>query len=135
MKDRGQRPTITGRQLLLGLGVMALLAGVMAVGLTPRTTALPEENPPAAQVDAAETKLAEGCQVVQRMIYTPCGHETTRRQPLPQELIGKTRAEAEAAYDDWQITGFSANELSMEQTFDFYCAHQKLLKTDASGML
>lgn len=60
MKDRGQRPTITGRQLLLGLGVMALLAGVMAVGLTPRTTALPEENPPAAQVDAAETKLAEG---------------------------------------------------------------------------
>ena len=136
VKEQGKQQGIGNRQFWLGLGTMVLLALVMVIGLTPRPQE--SEEPQAeniAQVDAADTRLAAACQVVQRMTYAACGHEVTRRQPLPQELVGKGRAEAETAYDTWQITAISANELSMEQQFDFCCPEHQMLMPDASGVL
>ena len=52
-----------------------------------------------------------------------------------EELVGKGRAEAEAAYDLWQITSFSATELAMEQTVEIYCPEHQVLMPDASGVL
>ena len=141
MKDQERKSDpvkmmLNGRQLLLGLGVLGALAVLLAVGLKPDQASAPEQEPSAAQVDsAAGVTLAADCQVVQHLTYTPCGHELTRRQPLPQEMVGKTRAEAEAAYDLWQITSFSATELAMEQTVDLYCPEHQVLMPDASGVL
>lgn len=130
------RMMLNGRQLALGLGVLGALAVLLTLGLKPEQATAPEPEPSAAQVDsAAGVTLAVDCQVVQHMTYTPCGHELTRRQPLPEELVGKTRAEAEAAYDLWQITSFSATELAMEQTLDLYCPEHQVLMPDASGIL
>lgn len=120
-KNENIKMMLNGRQLLLGLGTLGALAVLLAVGLAPDEAAAPGPEPSVAQVDsAAGVTLAADCQVVQHLIYTPCGHELTRRQPLPEELVGKGRAEAEAAYDLWQITSFSATELAMEQTVEIY---------------
>ena len=135
-KNENIKMMLNGRQLLLGLGTLGALAVLLAVGLAPDEAAAPGPEPSVAQVDsAAGVTLAADCQVVQHLIYTPCGHELTRRQPLPEELVGKGRAEAEAAYDLWQITSFSATELAMEQTMEIYCQEHQVLMPDASGVL
>lgn len=127
---------IDRRQLLLGTATLLAMAVLLIVGLTPRTAAAPEIEPDAAHVgaDSAAT-LDAACQLVQHMTYAPCGHELTRRQALPPDLVGKTRADLEAAYDLWQITSFSATEATMEQALDMYCPEHMILMPDESGNL
>ena len=130
------RSTIDRRQLLLGSLTLLCMAALLIVGLTPRTVSAPEADQPAAQagVDAAAV-LQEGCQLIQHMTYAPCGHELTRRQSLPDDLIGKGRADLEAAYDLWQVTSYAPMEVTMEQALNLYCPEHLVLMPDESGML
>ena len=125
------------RGLLTGTAVLVGMAVLLIIGLTPRTASAPDaEMPDAALVgsDAAVT-LAADCQLVQHLSYTPCGHELTRRQALPTELIGKGREELAAAYDLWQVTSFAPSEVTMAQALDMYCPEHVILMPDESGML
>ena len=128
------KATVDRRSLLTGGAMLAGLALLMALAFTPGTTA--DDAPDTAQVrsDAQQT-TAEGCQVIQHLTYTPCGHDLTRRQALPPELVGKSRAEITAAYDPWQVTTFAASEITMEQTVSLYCPEHVVLMPDESGML
>ena len=130
------RTTIDRRQLLLGSLTLLCMAALLIVGLTPRTVSAPEADQPATQagVDAAAL-LQEGCQLIQHMTYAPCGHELTRRQSLPADLIGKGRADLEAAYDLWQVTSYAPMEVTMEQALNLYCPEHLVLMPDESGML
>lgn len=120
------------RQLLLGVATLLGMALLLIVGLTPRRAAAPD----AAQVGGESAiLLAEDCALVQHMTYIPCGHDLTRRQALPAELAGKTRADLEAAYTSWQVTSFSAQEVTMEQSLSMYCPQHMILMPDDSGML
>lgn len=130
------RAVIDRRQLILGMLTLLGMAVLLTVGLTPRSASAPEPLPDAAQaVGDAAMRLSSECQVVQRMVYAPCGHEVTRRQALPAELAGKTRADLEAAYDLWQVTSFAPGEASMERTLDMFCPEHYVLLPDESGML
>lgn len=130
------KAVIDRRQLLLGTVTLLAMAVLLIVGLTPRTASAPEAEPDAAQVgtDSAAV-LDEACQIIQHMTYLPCGHELTRRQSLPPDLVGKTRADLEAAYELWQVTSFSSTEVAMEQALDMYCPEHLILMPDESGML
>ena len=130
------RAVIDRRQLILGMLTLLGMAVLLTVGLTPRSASAPDPLPDAAQaVCDAAMRLSSECQVVQRMVYAPCGHEVTRRQALPAELAGKTRADLEAAYDLWQVTSFAPGEASMERTLDMFCPEHYVLLPDESGML
>lgn len=130
------RAVIDRRQLILGMLTLLGMAVLLTVGLTPRSASAPDPLPDAAQaVGDAAMRLSSECQVVQRMVYAPCGHEVTRRQALPAELAGKTRADLEAAYDLWQVTSFAPGEASMERTLDMFCPEHYVLLPDESGML
>ena len=122
------RAVIDRRQLILGMLTLLGMAVLLTVGLTPRSASAPDPLPDAAQaVGDAAMRLSSECQVVQRMVYAPCGHEVTRRQALPAELAGKTRADLEAAYDLWQVTSFAPGEVSMERTLDMFCPEHYVL--------
>lgn len=126
------KAVVDRRQLLLGTAALLGMALLLIVGLTPRTATAPDT----AQVGGESAiVLAEDCSLVQHLTYTPCGHDLTRRQTLPPELAGKTRAELEAAYDAWQVTSFSAQEVTMEQSLALYCPQHLVLMPDDSGML
>lgn len=127
---------IDRRQLILGTLTLLCMAALMIVGLTPRTANAPEADPPAAQAGSDATALmARDCQVIQMLTYTPCGHEITRRQSLPEELVGKGRTELEATYDQWQITSFAPAEVRMAQALDMHCPEHLVLMPDDSGTL
>lgn len=127
---------IDRRQLILGTLTLLCMAALMIVGLTPRTANAPEADPPAAQAGSDATALLDkDCQVIQTLTYTPCGHEITRRQTIPEELVGKGRTELEATYDQWQITSFAPAEVRMAQALDMHCPEHLVLMPDDSGML
>lgn len=127
---------IDRRQIILGTLTLLGMAILMIVGLTPRSAAAPDAEPDAAQVaqDAAQS-LDASCEMLQHLTYTPCKHQLTRRQTLPPDLVGKTRADLEAAYDAWQVTGFSPTQITMEQNLDMFCPEHFILMPDDSGML
>lgn len=128
-KESGGRAMVDKRQLILGTAVLAAAALLLIIGLTPRT-----QDDPSRQTgtDSAYT-LNPGCQLIQHLIYAPCGHELTRRVTLPDELAGKRRGEVEEAYDLWQITSFAADEVAMEQRSPLYCPEHLVLMADESG--
>lgn len=119
------------RQLLLSLAVVAGMALLLVIGLRPR----PAEAP-SAQAGADSTlRLHEECQLIQHLTYVPCGHELTRRMQLPAELAGQDRSALAAAYDLWQITDFSPDEVTMTQQADLFCPDHIVLMADEAGML
>ena len=125
------------RNLMMGAAVLLGMALLLIVGLTPRAASAPDVELPdtaLAGSDAAAL-LAADCQLVQHLSYTPCGHELTRRQSLPTELVGQGRAALEAAYDLWQVTSFAPQEVTMSQALDMYCPQHVILMPDESGML
>lgn len=120
------------RQLATGILALLGMAVLLIVGLTPRRA----DAPDTAQTVLDATQLTGAdCQLVQRMLYTPCGHEVIRRQPLPGELTGRTMAEVAAAYGQWQITAFSPAEVVMEQSLSMYCPEHMILMPDGAGLL
>lgn len=119
----------------VNLGTAMLIAVLLlcTIGLIPSRTA---QEPPLSQVDSSGSiLLRKGCQVMQHLTYLPCGHELTRRETLPAALIGKTRDELEAAYSDWRVTSFSADEVQMSQQLALHCPQHVVLKSDESGLL
>ena len=130
------RPTIDRRQLLTGGAMLLGLALLLIVALVPKSTVDDTALPNAAQVrsDVQQTTSAD-CQLIQHMTYTPCGHDLTRRQVIPTELVGQNREALSAAYDTWQITSFASAEVVMEQTLSLYCPEHVVLMPDEGGML
>lgn len=125
------------RSLMMGAAVLLGMALLLIVGLTPRTASAPDAETPDTALVGSDTAVALSaeCQLIQHLSYTPCGHELTRRQSLPPELVGQGRAALEAAYDLWQVTSFAPNEVSMSQALDMYCPQHVVLMPDESGML
>lgn len=132
---RNQGGYMQYRPVAVGIIALMTIALVMTGILLPHGET-PPENDPATQVrsDEADT-LAEGCAVVQQLAYSRCGHGITRRLVLPNELVGKTRADAEAAYEGYRITSYASDEIMMAQTLDMYCADHLVLMADEAGML
>ena len=134
MEPNTVRPTIDRRQLLSGTAMLLGLALLLIVALVPKGTV--DDAPDAAQVRTdPQLRTSADCQIIQHMTYTPCGHELTRRQVIPAELVGQSREALAAAYDAWQITSFASAEVVMEQSLPLYCPEHVVLLPDESGML
>lgn len=129
------RALIDRRQIILGSLTLLGMAVLLIIGLTPRTASAPEDGQTTQVGSSTVQTLNADCVLLQHLTYSPCGHSLTRRQTLPPDLAGKTRADLEAAYDAWQVTGFAPGEVTMEQTFAMYCPEHFILMPDESGML
>jgi len=130
------------RQVLLGAITLVAAAVLLIIGLYPRDAVAPDLSntaPPESAADAAGTqpsvRVEAGCELVQLMKYSRCGHDVTRRTPLPQELVGKTLKEVEAAYDGWQVTEFLPKRVTMARLLTLYCADHVVLMPDEKGIL
>jgi len=129
------RPTVDRRQLLTGSAMLVGMALLLFTALMPKST-VDDSFPETAQVRSdAQMTTAADCQIIQHMIYAPCGHDLTRRQVIPTELAGQNREALSAAYDTWQITSFASAEVVMEQTLSLYCPEHVVLMPDEGGML
>lgn len=125
--------TVSIRQVLLGAFGLAVIALALFIGLKPANA--PTENPADQAGAMPDTIVQAGCQIIQKISYTPCGHSIVRRMDIPTELVGKTRSDVEAAYDQYRVTEFMPEEISMATELNLFCAAHVILMPDESGVL
>ena len=106
-KDAVIRATVDRAALLRGVLMLTALALLLCFGLKPSRAAAPDAEDGALTASDASARLSAECELLQRVTFSPCGHEMTRRQRLPAELAGMTKDELAAKYDQWVITSFS----------------------------
>lgn len=119
--------------LVLSFVTIALLAAAAAVLVWPASTQAPVPAEQAGAPDAAVP--AEGCELLQTLSYTRCGHRVVRRVTAPQEVYGKTLEGVQALYPEWRITEYAAKLIKMEQEPELYCPDHLVLMPDGAGML
>lgn len=134
------RATVDFQQLLRGCTLLLFLALFLGFLFAPRTgddSTISGDSANVSQQAAAgeTTRLESGCEMIQHVSFTPCGHEMTRRQQLPTELVGKTRSELAETYTHWIITVFSPRQITMERAIGLYCPQHAVLMPDESGQL
>lgn len=73
------------------------------------------------------------------LYYAPCGHSVQRREKLPAQLVGLTRAALEkeigGLYENAAVTGFSAAEVDMTTRIELPCPLHWVLKAGDDGLL
>lgn len=134
-KDSVIRATVDRAALLRGVLMLTALALLLCFGLKPSRAAAPDAEDGALTASDASARLSAECELLQRVTFSPCGHEMTRRQRLPAELSGMTKDELAAKYDQWVITSFSPAQVSMERALALYCPEHVVLMPDESGQL
>jgi len=116
----------------------------------PVQSAVHRQEGEADETDAGErTGLAAGADLSERTqshaylhrttTYAPCGHSVQRREKLPAQLVGLTRAALESALPGVipgaAVTGFSQDEVDIALSADIPCPLHWVLRTGENGML
>lgn len=98
---------------------------------------------PAAQELPAGADLSErtsaGCYLHRTLYYAPCGHSVQRREELPAQLTGMSRAllekEIGSVIPGAAVTGFSASEVDIALSTDIPCPLHWVLRGGEDGKL
>ena len=123
---------------------LLLVAGgfVLLMGLTMETAQAPDmmESPalsatPPPAVGAAEqgARVVSGCEIIQTMAFSRCGHSVTRRVYAPETLIGADFAGTQAYYDLWQIESFSPERVEMRRELALFCPIHTVAGVNEAG--
>lgn len=120
----------------------AALAALTLLGTMPWARAPVEEAPrrsaqeterPVRPADAGEGRTAAGCQVIQTMRFSRCGHSVTRRVGLPEALAGGDFQALRDYYSLWRVDSFSPDAVSMSRDLDLYCPMHFVLGVGETG--
>ena len=121
--------------------LLTACAVALAFGLMTETAEAPETTPkilnvsPPASVGAAEqkAKVAPGCEIIQTMAFTRCGHSVTRRVLAPDALTGADFAAVQDYYELWQLESFSPDRLEMRREIPLFCPIHTVVGVNEAG--
>ena len=110
-------------------------AAALAVGLLTETAQAPETAapPPAVGVSDRGPGIAAGCEIIQTMAFTRCGHSVTRRTEAPGALIGRGFADAQDYYGVWQLESFSPERIDMRREIPLFCPIHTVAGVNEAG--
>ncbi len=77
--------------------------------------------------------VRSGCEIIQTMGFTRCGHSVTRRVAAPSGVIGANFGDAQAYYSLWHIESFSPDQIAMTRAIDLYCPMHAVLSVNEAG--
>lgn len=96
----------------------------------------PQDRP--AGADLSE-RTSAGCYLHRTLYYAPCGHSVQRREELPAQLTGMSRAllekEIGSVIPGAAVTGFSASEVDIALSTDIPCPLHWVLRGGEDGKL
>lgn len=99
---------------------------------------LPEGRELPAGADLSE-RTAAGCYLHRTLYYAPCGHSVQRREALPAQLVGMSRAlltqEIGSVIPGATVTGFSASEVDIAVSTQIPCPLHWVLRGGEDGKL
>ena len=91
------------------------------------------DPPPAASVSRQGERVASGCEIVQTMGFTRCGHSVTRRIEAPESVLGADFSAAQAYYALWQIDSFSGGHIAMSREIPLFCPMHTVVSVNDAG--
>ncbi|MBP3523877.1 MAG: hypothetical protein J6M56_09940 [Clostridia bacterium] len=84
-------------------------------------------------------RTAAGCFLHRTLYYAPCGHSVQRRDELPAQLLGMSRAlleqEIGGVIPGAAVTGFSSSEVDIALSADIPCPLHWVLRGGEDGKL
>ena len=121
--------------------LLTACAAALAVGLMAETARAPETEapvltvspPPAVGASEQGVKIAAGCEIIQTMAFTRCGHSVTRRVEAPDALAGKEFSAAQDYYSVWQIESFTPERIDMRREIPLFCPIHTVLGVNDAG--
>lgn len=85
----------------------------------------PEEE---IETSGAEQKVSPNANLVIRKRYQDCGHTTKEIVEIPPEMVNKTQEEIEQEYPDFQLEGFSPQEVILLKNEEGFCKEHYMVK-------
>lgn len=83
---------------------------------------------PSMLTSIVEEKVSPNATLIIKKHYKECGHTTKDYAEVPQEIVNMTETEVERQYSDWQLKGFSADEIVLLKEVAGICNEHFVLR-------
>ena len=87
-----------------------------------------EEAEELLQANSTERKVSPNAIFILKREYEACGHTTKEYIDAPEDTINKTEQELKELYKEWEIEGFSNNEIVFKKKEEGTCNEHYVLR-------
>lgn len=77
-----------------------------------------------------EEKTTPNTVLILKKEYTDCGHIISDKASMPEEMVNLTKEEIIKQYPNWNVEGFSKEEIILSRKLDSFCGEHYLLKDE-----
>lgn len=81
-------------------------------------------------VSSSEEKVSANAILILKKYYTKCEHTLNEYVELPQELVNMTKEEVQEQYPDWEVIGFTPEQIILYKEFDDVCGEHFKLRVE-----
>lgn len=83
---------------------------------------------------SVEEKVSPNATLIIKKHYQECGHTTKDYAEIPTEIVNLTEKQTEEAFAEWELKGFSANEIVILKEVTGICNEHYILR-DKDGVI
>lgn len=80
--------------------------------------------------NSTEEKISANAMLILKKYYKQCEHTINEYVEIPVELVNMTEKEVQAEYPEWELIGFTSNEVILYKEFDERCKEHFSLKIE-----
>lgn len=80
--------------------------------------------------NSTEEKISANAMLILKKYYKQCEHTINEYVEIPVELVNMTEKEVQAEYPEWELIGFTSNEVILYKEFDERCKEHFILKIE-----
>lgn len=88
------------------------------------------EQEDAEKVSSSEEKVSANAILILKKYYTKCEHTLNEYVELPKELVNMTEEEVKEQYSDWELIGFTPEQIILYKEFDDVCGEHFKLRVE-----
>lgn len=103
---------------------------VTQMGETKITDECVEEEKELLETNATQGKISPNAIIIMERYYPECNHTITSYLDVPEDVVNLTQKELEEKYKDWEIKGFSSNEIVMRKEEIGICDEHYILQAE-----
>lgn len=104
------------------------------IGQEPVTDECVEEGRELLATNATQSKVSPNAIVIEKRYYPDCGHTTINYVNATKEIINLTENKFKDKYKQWNVEGFSSNEIVIKKEENGICNEHYLLQEEDGGV-
>mgnify|MGYP001047784097 CR=1 FL=1 len=89
----------------------------------------------AEQTSSTEEKVSANAMLVLKKYYKQCDHTINEYVEIPPDLVNMTEKEIQEEYPEWELIGFSSNEVILYKEFSERCGEHFNIKIESGKIV